>query len=390
MKYAESVFWISLGLVFYTYVGYGLIAVILVILKRWMYGKQELSDYEEWPNVTLIIPCFNERGILLAKIENTRRIDYPADRLRVLFITDGSDDGSEEFLSGFGEVECLHLSKRSGKSAAENRAMEHVNSDFVVFCDANTELNPESIKRLIRHYKDERVGGVSGEKRVRRDGSTEAEGEGLYWKYESSLKKLDAELWSLVGAAGELVSFRTRAMRPLPNDTILDDFVQSVQIAKAGFRFAYEPNAFALESASENYKEEYKRKVRIAAGGWQAMSRLGFFLNPFKNPLLSWMYVSHRVLRWSIAAFVLPLLFVLNAFLVGESRIYGLIFILQTLFYALAFLGYKSAQKGEKGGIGYVPFYFAMMNYAVFAGFARWAGRKQSAVWERAKRKEAA
>jgi cellulose synthase/poly-beta-1,6-N-acetylglucosamine synthase-like glycosyltransferase len=223
---------------------------------------------------------------------------------------------------------------------------------------------------------------------VRQDGSTEAKGEGLYWKYESTLKKLDSELWSLVGAAGELVSFRTRLFQRLEEDTILDDFVQSVRIAKAGYRFAYEPSAYALESASADFREEFKRKVRIAAGGWQAMTRLGFFLNPFRNFTLSWMYFSHRVLRWSLAAFALPLLLVFNALILGQSAIYPVFFIGQIAFYALAFKGYLNVRKGGEGGVGSVPFYFSMMNYAVFAGFGRWLGRSQSAVWERAQRKE--
>jgi len=386
MIYGTWLFWVLLGLVGYTYVGYGLILLLLVRIKRIFGPVTTLDDPATWPAVTLVVPCFNEKAVLREKLENTRQLDYPSDRLSVLFITDGSTDGSEQLLAEYPEVTCLHRPIRAGKSAAENRAMQYVQTPYVVFCDANTWLNPEAIKRMVRHYQDPKVGGVSGEKRVKMDGTTEAEGEGLYWKYESTLKRWDSELWSLVGAAGELVSFRTDLFESLEEDTILDDFVQSMRIAKKGYRFLYEPEAYAMESSSAHFSEEFKRKVRIAAGGWQAMARLGFVLNPFQQPLLSWMYVSHRVLRWSISAFALPVLLMLNVILAPYGAPFLFLLVAQMGFYALAVLGWIDARKGKKGP-GYVPFYFCFMNYAVIAGFFRWLNKRQSAVWERAQRK---
>ncbi|MBI1316887.1 glycosyltransferase [bacterium] len=386
MIYSSGLFWVLVGLVGYTYLGYGVVLFVAIRIKRIFRSSGVPQDPDPWPSVTLVIPCYNEKSVLAEKLQNTRQLDYPSDRLTVVFITDGSTDGSQEYLRAQSDVVSLHQPVRAGKSAAENRAMQFIQTPYVVFCDANTWLNPESIKRLVRHYQDPKVGGVSGEKRVKMDGTTEAEGEGLYWKYESTLKRWDSELWSLVGAAGELVSFRTDLFEPLEEDTILDDFVQSMRIAQKGYRFLYEPEAYAMESSSAHFSEEFKRKVRIAAGGWQAMSRLGFILNPLRQPLLSWMYVSHRVLRWSIAAFALPLLLVLNAFLASQGNLYLGLLIGQGGFYVLAAKGWLDAQKGKKG-IGYVPFYFCFMNYAVIAGFYRWLNKRQSAVWERAQRK---
>lgn len=316
---------------------------------------------------------------------------YPAGKLRILFITDGSTDKTYQLLEKADGLEVTHSDRRAGKSAAENRAMTLVDTPIVVFCDANTYLNRDCIKMLVRHYDDPKVGAVSGEKRVMSKGSdtASAAGEGLYWKYESTLKKWDSELYTVVGAAGELISFRSELVQDLEEDTILDDFIQTLRICEQGYRVVYEPQAYAAETASDNVKEELKRKVRIAAGGWQSMSRLTSILWPFKQPLLTFQYVSHRVLRWSISAFMLPLLLVLNVLLYGSSTLFDYLLYAQVLFYVTAILGWILENRAIRVKLLFVPYYFLMMNYAVFAGFFRWLKGSQKATWERAKRAQA-
>jgi cellulose synthase/poly-beta-1,6-N-acetylglucosamine synthase-like glycosyltransferase len=374
-----------IGLVFYTYLGYGLLMLLLVRLKRLFRSEKKLEEY--LPEVTLVVPCFNEEDFIQEKIANTQQLDYPKDKLRVVFITDGSTDRTVQILEKEEGLELMHRDIRAGKAAAMNRAMKAVDSEVVVFCDANTELEKGAIRNIARHYQDPLVGGVSGEKRVRKTGDADlaGAGEGLYWKYESALKKLDSELWTIVGAAGELVSFRTSLWQDLEEDSILDDFMMSMRIAAKGYRFIYEPEAYAIESPSADIREELKRKVRIAAGGWQSMSRLAFLLWPFPRPVLSFMYISHRVLRWSVSALALPLIFLLNAALLTESNGLKIIFVLQLLFYGMASVGAIQAKKNIKSQF-YVPYYFCLMNYAVFAGYFRWKKGQQSAVWERSKR----
>lgn len=384
----ELLFWLLIGLVFYTYLGYGILLYFIIKLKRIFFGKPKpySKDYE--PEVTLVIPAYNEEDYILKKAQNSLELDYPSNKLRILFITDGSNDQTYELLKGFDGVEVTHEDRRGGKSAAENRAMTMVKTPIVVFCDANTMLNKECIKELVKFYQDPKVGGVSGEKRVmsQESDSASAAGEGIYWKYESTLKKWDSELYTIVGAAGELVSFRTELVEDLEEDTILDDFMQSLRICKKGYRFMYEPNAYAMETASDNVKEELKRKVRIAAGGWQSMSRLMALLNPFNNFVLTFQYVSHRVLRWSISAFALPVILLLNVILAFESDIYRVILIAQIVFYAMAMLGWSLENRKIRVKILFIPYYFFIMNYAVFAGFFRWLKGSQKATWERARR----
>ncbi|WP_333596371.1 glycosyltransferase family 2 protein [Schleiferia thermophila] len=384
----ETVFWLLLFIVFYAYVGYGMILFILLRIKR-LFSKKTTPERNEVfePTVTLVVPAYNEEDFILKKVENCLQLDYPKDKFEIIFITDGSTDRTKELLER--RVKVLHEDRRAGKAAAENRAMRFVKSDIVVFCDANTLLNKNAIRELVKHYKDPEVGAVSGEKRIMNQEAegASAAGEGLYWKYESTLKKMDSEMRTVVGAAGELISFRTDLVEDLEEDTILDDFMQSMRIALKGYRVIYEPEAYAMETASADVKEELKRKVRICAGGWQSMSRLLPAFNVFRHPLLTFLYTSHRVLRWSIAAFVLPIIFILNIFLANRGGgVYVFLLIAQIIFYVLALLGWYLQSKKMKVKLLFVPFYFTLMNYAVFAGFFRWLRGTQKATWERARR----
>jgi biofilm PGA synthesis N-glycosyltransferase PgaC len=386
----ELLFWSALGLVFYTYLGYGLVLFLLVRIKR-IFVKAKPFDTSYEPEVTLVIPAFNEQDYIAEKAQNSLELEYPKSKLRILFITDGSNDDTPGILKNIDGVEVTHEDVRAGKSAAENRAMTLVNTPIVVFCDANTYLNPACIRNLVRHYTDPKVGAVSGEKRVLSKGAdtASAAGEGLYWKYESTLKKWDSELLTIVGAAGELISFRSDLVQDLETDTILDDFIQTMRICQQGYTVKYEPDSFAAETASDNVKEELKRKVRIAAGGWQAMSRLLPILFPLPRPILTFQYISHRVLRWSISALALPLIFILNLALFSLDPIYVYIFYAQLAFYSFAILGWFLENRSVRVKALFVPYYFLMMNYAVFAGFFRWLKGSQKATWERAKRAKA-
>lgn len=387
MANVEFLFWLLLILVVYTYLGYGLILGLVVKIKHMVRGKPALPEKEE-PPVTLVIPAYNEEDFIAEKARNSLALDYPRDKLRILFITDGSTDHTVEILEGIPGVEVSHSERRAGKSAAENRAMTLVDTPIVVFCDANTRLNKACIRFLVRHYADPTVGAVSGEKRVSSQEAdvASAAGEGLYWRYESTLKRWDSELLTMVGAAGELVSFRSALVQDLEEDTILDDFVQSNRICAQGYRVVYEPQAYAVETASENVSEELKRKIRIAAGGWQAMSRLGALFRFWKHPLLTWQFVSHRVLRWSISALALPLLFILNVFLALDSIFFAWVLAAQVVFYGMALMGWALENRRVRLKILFVPFYFSMMNYAVLAGFLRWRNGGQKAAWERVRR----
>lgn len=385
----ELYFWIGLGIIFYTYLGYGILLYIIVLLKRsFSSAKPQQYSFEELPGMTLIVACYNEADILDEKVKNTLDLQYPVEKLNLYFVTDGSNDNSVEVLKKYERVVTFHDDKRAGKVAAVNRVMPHVKTPIVAYCDANTFLNPEALVHLARHYKDPKVGAVAGEKKIYQGDKEHAagSGEGAYWKYESALKKLDSELHTVVGAAGELFSVRTELYEDVPRNIIIEDFFLSMRIVERGFRVVYEPDAYAMETSSASVKEEQKRKVRIAAGGIQSIVKLYGLLNVFKYGVVTFQYVSHRVLRWTLTPLLLPVVFVLNYLLLNLHPVYLVLFIGQVLFYSISLLGYLLQGKKIKFKMLFIPYYFTFMNWSVYRGFLRYIGGKQSAVWEKAKR----
>lgn len=373
----------------YTYLGYAVFLYLTVTFQR-IFTKKQAFPSGSLLSVSLIVPSYNEGEFLEEKIWNTLRLDYPEELLEIIFITDGSVDNSREIIQKYRDrIVWMHQEKRQGKSAAMNRAVQSAKNDVLVFCDANTYLNTNAITEIVRQYSDPEVGGVAGEKRILQTGKDDiaGEGEGLYWKYESFVKKYESEFYSVIGAVGELMSFRKKLYHPLPPDTILDDFTQSMQVTLQGYTIKYTGKAYAEETGSLNPSEEWKRKVRIAAGGWQAVFRLNKALNPFRNFRLAFSYFSHKVLRWTIAPFSMAGLLLVNIPLaISGNKFFQIFMIGQVLFYLLAFAGYLLSKSGKKLRFTNIPFYFTLMNLSVIAGFFRFAGKGQKATWEKSKR----
>lgn len=395
MVAVKIIFWVLLFVVFYSYLGYGILLFVMVSIKRLFSSHKKNFDPDYEPEVTLFVAAYNEKDYADAKVENSFSLEYPREKVKQVWITDGSDDGTPDILKKYGQqgVEVYHEDKRGGKIGAMNRGMQFVKSPITIFSDGNTILGKESIKRIVKLFADPKVGCVSGEKRIfNKEKDTAAGTEGVYWKYESKLKKWDAELYSVVGAAGELFAIRTELFEPVEKDTLLDDFIISLRIAMKGRTIQYDPDAYAIESSSANVKEELKRKIRIAAGGIQSIVRLKPLLNVFKYGLLSFQYISHRVLRWTLAPLSLPLIFLLNLWLgwnagfTNASNLYVLLFYAEIVFYILALIGWYLENRKISSKIFFVPYYFFIMNYAVFAGIRRYFKGQQSVNWERAKR----
>lgn len=374
-----TLFWLCMAIVVYTYVGYGIVLYLLVFVKRLATKAKPLADItdDRLPEVTLMVCAYNEEDIIAEKMDNTRRLDYPSDRLHLVWVTDGSNDNTNVLLSAYPEVKVIYFPERRGKAAALKHGIKEIDTEIVMMTDANTMLNPEAVREVARLMQDPKVGCVSGEKKVmaRSDSDEAAQGEGLYWKYESTLKRLDSELYSAMGAAGELCVIRRQLMTDIPDDTLLDDFIISMEIVKKGYKIAYTSNAYAMEYGSADLHEESKRKRRIAAGGLQSCWRLRSLMNPLRHPVVAFQFVSHRVLRWTITPVCLFALVPLNTLLVlsGEGIVYTIIWILQILFYASAAAGVHISK------------YFIFMNLNVFRGMA-YLFNNSTGMWEKAKR----
>jgi poly-beta-1,6-N-acetyl-D-glucosamine synthase len=386
----KTAFWISLFIVFYTFAGYALILFILLQLKKIFKRKDHMPVAGHYPALTLVVAAYNEEEHIQDKINNSLELNYPVEKLDILFITDGSTDETPELIAAFPQIKLMHTPLRSGKINAINRAVKEVSTELIVFTDANSFLNKEALINITRHFADPEVGAVAGEKRIlQNDVSDATAGEGLYWKYESLIKKWESELYSVVGAAGELYGIRKLLYEHVPQETILDDLAISLTIASKGHRIIYEPNAYAAETSSVNSKEELKRKIRIAAGGIQSISLLKHLLNPFKYPVLAFQFISHRILRWIITPYLLIIILMLNVILVFNEGdyVYYFLLILQIIFYAIALAGWLFQKNETVNKFLFIPFYFCLMNFAMIAGMKKYISGQQTSIWERSKRK---
>lgn len=388
-------FWVFLFIIFYSYVGYGIVLFFLVRIKRIFTEKKGIFDPSYEPEVTLFVAAYNEKDYVDEKVKNSFSLEYPQEKVKQVWVTDGSDDGTPDMLQKYTDrgVEVYHEDARGGKIGAMNRGLAFVKTPIVIFSDGNTNLGHESIRRIVNMFSDPKVGCVSGEKRIYQKDSDSAAGtEGIYWKYESTLKKWDAELYSVVGAAGELFAIRTDLYKHVEKDTLLDDFIISLRVAMKGYTIQYDPEAYAIETSSANVQEELKRKIRISAGGIQSIVRMAPLLNIFKYGILSFQYISHRVLRWTLAPLGLLIILLCNLFITAQEgflnfeSIFTWLMWGQVVFYAAALLGWFFENRQIKVKILFIPYYFFIMNLSVYLGFRRYIKGNQSVKWERAQR----
>jgi poly-beta-1,6-N-acetyl-D-glucosamine synthase len=387
MVFIKYIFFVSVFIVVYNYAGYAVLAYILNKINR-----RKNSDNDSFtPSVSFIVAAYNEEDCIEEKIKNCLLLQYPAHLVEYIFIADGSADKTVDIIRSYPQVTLLYEKERKGKTAALNRAVALANHEILIFNDANTILNKEAIAKIAKHYASAETGGVAGEKKVLNVHAGEnlaAANEGIYWKYESVLKKIDSEFYSVVGAAGELFSIRRELYEQVPENVILDDFVISLRVAARGYRIIYEPQAYASELPSATLKDEKKRKVRIAAGGFQAIVLLKKLLLFWKHPRLSFLYISHRVLRWAVTPFCLVLALVCNAVLFFglENPFYKISFLAQLCFYGLAFVTLLLPSFAKNIKLAKLASYFVFMNVSVLQGFFKFLKGNQSAAWDKANR----
>ncbi len=391
----EIFFWILLFILFYTFIGYAVVLYFMLKIKNLFLPKQNQNNKNLFePEVCLFVTAFNEKDYVHQKVANSFSLDYPKEKIQYIWITDGSDDGTPGLLKQYELLEVHHLPERRGKMHAMNRGVKFVKAPIIIFSDTNTTLGKNSIREIVARFADKNTGCVAGEKRIlaKNEDSAAGAGEGLYWKFESWVKKMDAELFSAIGAVGELFAIRTELFEEVEEDSLLDDFMISLRIARKGYHVAYAPNAYAEEAASLNVKEELKRKIRIAAGGIQSIVRLRDLLNPFRFGILAWQFFSHKVLRWTFAPVSLFLILPVNSIIVWQRNcwsdlgIYSTILYFQLTCYLFAVVGWYLENRKLSFKILFVPYYFISVNYASIRGIMRYFKGNQSVNWEKAKR----
>jgi cellulose synthase/poly-beta-1,6-N-acetylglucosamine synthase-like glycosyltransferase len=380
----EIVFWVSLALVAYAYVGYPLV----VWLCSRLFGRREaaapLAD-AELPKVTLLIAAHNEASVIGERVENALALDYPADKLEILIASDGSRDATPAIVRSYPDprVRLLDYQPNRGKAATLNAAWGEATGEIVLLSDANTFTDASAARRLVRWFRDPSVDAVCG-RLVLIDAATGRNVDGMYWRYENFLKRCEARLGALLGANGAIYAVRREAYQPIPTETIIDDFVIPLLVKRArGTRLLYDDDAVAREETPPEIADEFKRRARIGAGGFQSLRLLWPLLTP-RHGWLAFTFLSHKVLRWSCPFFLLTLA-ASNLALIGSPE-YSVALTAQAGFYLLAWLGTRSTGAGALARVVRLTTLFSSMNAALLVGFWRWLTGRQRGAWARTAR----
>ena len=379
-------FWLAASGIIYTYLGYGLIISLLARIRPRPTSKAEID-----PTVTVLVAAYNEETCIADRIENALASDYPADKLEVVVVADGANDGTTEIVRRYAEqdarVKLLYQPERQGKPAALVRAVPLTTGEVLVFTDANCFFAADALAKLVRNLADPEVGGVGGSKQITSaEDSITGRGEGLYWRYESYLKRCDSAVSSVMGVPGEIWAARREAYVPSEPDSYIEDFVAALRMVAAGWRVVHEPEARVFEEASPGLKAEWVRRTRMAAGGWQSFYQLPGMLR-HEQRLVTWQYLSHRMSRWMVTPSLFILLFLSNVVLalIG-APFYVAALWAQLAFYGLAATGGLLETRGMRLKGLYVPFYICLLNGAALVGGWRFLRGRQSVVWQKARR----
>jgi cellulose synthase/poly-beta-1,6-N-acetylglucosamine synthase-like glycosyltransferase len=330
--------------------------------------------------VCLLVAANDEAAVIHQKIENCLGLDYPMDRLDVVVASDGSRDGTNELVRGFGpRVQLLAFAERRGKIAAINEAMRSVSADVVVFSDANTFLRRDAVRKLVRNFADPRVGAVSGDVVLTGERAALAGSEDLYYRYERHLQRLESEIGSLVGVDGALYALRRELFTPPPSDTILDDMAIPMAVLRSGHRVVFEADALAEEAGSGSSSEEFWRKVRVVAGAVQFLVRADSGVPAARGQAL-FTLISHKALRWMSPAFA-AVVFAASMLLAPTSTFFSAVLAGEGTVLALGVAGCAPALR--RSGLVALPHYFCLVQTAAAVGFVRGLAGRQPVAWRR-------
>jgi len=381
---AALVMWLSVAGIVYTYVLYPALIWVFARVIGSQGSPRDLSD-EELPSVSLLIAAYNEQANIGARVDNALRLDYPASKLEIVIASDGSSDATNQIVRARRDprVRLLAYRARRGKAAVLNSAMREVRGDIVVLSDANTDTDPAAIRKLVRWFASPSVGVVSG-RLVLIDGVTGTNVDGLYWKYETFLKKCESRLGALLGANGGIYAIRRALYTGIRESTLIDDFVIPLLMRlRSGCAIVYETEAIAYEETPPKISAEFTRRARIGTGGFQSMRVLWRLLRP-SHGWIAFTFASHKIARW-VCPFLLLAAFAANLLLVLHPA-YAAIFAAQATVYALAAIGTRSTGQSNAAKCVRLATLFASMNLALLVGFWRWTTTEPQGAWTRTAR----
>jgi len=373
-----ALFIFAITLILFIYAGY---PALMFAISRLSPRPVIRADIQ--PRVSLIIAARNERRDIAAKLENALALDYPKYLLQIIVASDCSDDGTDEIVRGFADrgVILSRQNAREGKTRAQHRAALVSNGEVLVFSDATTRLEPDTLRKLTRPFADPSVGCVAG-RLVYNSGKSQAVSKGCrsYWDYERLLKSWESDAGSLVGVSGCLYAVRRSCYSKLANDMI-DDFVIALEMQLQGLRTIYEPEAVCGESASNRRRDEFRMRVRVIEQTMNALHRYGRLLDARRHGMFMFQIFCHKTLRYS-APLPLALAFIANSLALGAGHFYQCAFFAQLLFYFAAGAGWFGDRSGVRLGPLALPYYFILVNAAAPVAFMKFMRGEAHVVWE--------
>ncbi len=371
------IFFFSLFMIFYVYLGYPLIAFLLSFILNKQVKK---ASYE--PMVTILIAAYNEEDDIEDTVKNKLNLNYPKEKLEIIVISDGSTDRTDQIVKGYEiqGVKLLRQEPRAGKTSALNMSVPQAKGDIIVFSDANSQYDKNTLTKLVVNFNDPDVGYVTGKMiYVNIDGSTIGDGCSAYMKYENILRDLETRLGSVVGVDGGVDAVRKKLYQPMNNDQ-LPDFVQPLKVVEQGYRVVYEPEALLQEQALKASSDEYRMRVRVSLRAMWALYDMRNLLTFSPSLIFSWQLLSHKVLRYLCFIFLLVAFFT-NLTLWNEGVFYKLIFIIQCLSYLGALISPTLEKKGYASKVLYLFNYFTLLNLASAHAFIKFIMRKKIVTW---------
>jgi cellulose synthase/poly-beta-1,6-N-acetylglucosamine synthase-like glycosyltransferase len=377
-------FFISLIIVAYTYIGYPLILALASLVAARPVKREDI-----FPVVSVIISAYNEEKNIESKINNLLALDYPRDKMEVIIGSDGSTDDTYRLIKKYAEENKIRYTvsfQRIGKPAMINKMAKDAQGDIFIFADARQRFERDSIKQLVRCFADEEVGAASGELIIEDKETGTGRGMGLYWQYELALRKMESDIGSITGATGAIYAVRKSLFRYLPEDILLDDVYTPMNVFMQGKRVIFEPAARAYDTVSETTQKEFVRKVRTLAGNFQIFAQFPEALNLFKKGWAAFQLISHKLMRLFVPYFLILALFS-NFFILKNGSFYVLALFLQIIFYGTAFMCYALEQMGAKiqGALrlAYVPYEFCVLNYAAIVALYAYRSGRAGVQWEK-------
>lgn len=366
------IFYLFLLLMLYAYFGYPLTLAVFSIFSR----KCDSIRTEYLPFVSIVMPVYNEQTVIESKIQNLSQLDYPADRIQFIIVSDGSDDDTNQIIHSINlpNLRFIELPKRQGKANALNEGMKSVSNDIVVFTDASISLQPDALRNIIQGFQNPNVGCISGEDHIE-----SGEAEGLYGKYELLLRNLESKAHSIIGASGCFYAQR-RELCPVFLEGMPPDFLSVLNTAKKGGVSLTARNAIGYMKSTSNPSREFSRKVRTVLRGMCTLFAYREVLNPKIFGFFAYEIFSHKILRWAVPFLLIGLL-ISNLFLAGTHGLfYRFLFLSQIAFYILATLPLFRADL-ENSFFVRVPFYFVYTNAAIVVAFVKFLSGKRQEIW---------